>query len=84
MCQEVPVDDPSKCCHAAEWDGMTLETWKHQSIWTNSKKSIYVIKYFLYSLVIQGVSIMYRAFKLVAVKPRHLPLQVPVRGNYIN
>lgn len=40
LCKEVPIDDPSKCCHAAEWDGMTLETWKHQTIWTNVVKEV--------------------------------------------
>lgn len=41
LCKEVPIDDPSRCSHAEEWDGMTLETWKHQTIWTNGEDSIY-------------------------------------------
>ncbi|CAH3171923.1 unnamed protein product [Porites evermanni] len=34
MCKEVPIEDPTKCPHAELWDGMTLETWKQQTIWT--------------------------------------------------
>ena len=39
MCKEVPIEDPTKCPHAALWDGMTLETWKQQTIWTSSKST---------------------------------------------
>ena len=40
LCKEVPIDDPSKCPCAEEWDGMTLETWKHQTLWTNGEKCV--------------------------------------------
>lgn len=40
LCKEVPIDDPSKCPYAVEWDGMTLESWKHQTIWTSDVKDI--------------------------------------------
>ena len=39
MCKEVPIEDPTKCPHAALWDGMTLETWKQQTLWTISKST---------------------------------------------
>ena len=39
MCKEVPIEDPTKCPHAELWDGMTLETWKQQTIWTRSKST---------------------------------------------
>ena len=39
MCKEVPIEDPTKCHHAALWDGMTLETWKQQTLWTISKST---------------------------------------------
>ena len=42
LCKEVPIDDPSKCPCAEEWDGMTLETWKHQTLWTNGEKCVWV------------------------------------------
>lgn len=40
LCKEVPIDNPSKCPCAEEWDGMTLETWKHQTLWTNGEKCV--------------------------------------------
>lgn len=40
LCKQVPIDDPCKCQNAAEWDGMTLETWKQQTIWTAIVKEI--------------------------------------------
>lgn len=40
MCKEVPIEDPTKCPHAALWDGMTLETWKQQTLWTISMKEV--------------------------------------------
>lgn len=40
LCRQVPIDDPRKCLKAAEWDGMTLETWKHQTIWTSVVKEL--------------------------------------------
>lgn len=42
LCKEVPIDNPSKCPCAEEWDGMTLETWKHQTLWTNGEKCVWV------------------------------------------
>lgn len=43
LCKEVPIDNPSKCPCAEEWDGMTLETWKHQTLWTNATKELFDI-----------------------------------------
>ena len=36
MCKDVPLAAPEKSPHAKEWDGMTLETFKNQTLWTSS------------------------------------------------
>lgn len=36
MCKEVPLEEPEKCRHAEEWDGMTLESFKQQMFWMSS------------------------------------------------
>ncbi|XP_041363842.1 probable flavin-containing monoamine oxidase A [Gigantopelta aegis] len=36
MASLVSVEDPWSCPHAAEWDAMTLETYKKKTIWTKA------------------------------------------------
>ena len=36
MCKDVPLTKPEKSPHAKEWDGMTVETFKNQTLWTSS------------------------------------------------
>jgi monoamine oxidase len=34
LCREVPLEAPHKAPRAAEWDGMTVETWKRENVST--------------------------------------------------
>ena len=36
MCKDVPLTKPEKSPQAMEWDGMTVETFKNQTLWTSS------------------------------------------------
>ncbi|KAK3737557.1 hypothetical protein QZH41_017754 [Actinostola sp. cb2023] len=44
LCSMVPLDDPSKCLHADEWDGMTVESWIKQHAWTTGTTVIEMIE----------------------------------------
>jgi hypothetical protein len=46
MCKEVPLIAPENSPHAREWDGMTVETFKNQSLWTSSMFT-YLLQYYL-------------------------------------
>lgn len=60
LCQQVPIDDPSKCLKAAEWDGMTLETWKHQTIWTSVvKEALDTVVGILFGVTPSQLSLLY-------------------------
>ena len=43
MCKDVPLNAPEKCPQAKEWDGMTVETFKNQTLWTNSMLVMFVM-----------------------------------------
>ncbi len=40
MCREVPLDAPYTATRAAEWDGMTVESWKRTSVFTRKTRSV--------------------------------------------
>ena len=52
MCKEVPLDAPETAPSAKEWDGMTVETFKEQTLWTNSMLFIHVFVNILSSCVL--------------------------------
>lgn len=37
------VSRPQDCPNAREWDNMTVETWKHQNLWTDGAKAMWDI-----------------------------------------
>ncbi|XP_046846384.1 probable flavin-containing monoamine oxidase A [Xenia sp. Carnegie-2017] len=43
MCKHVPLDKPEKAPNAKDWDGMTVETFKNQTLWTRDAKKIFDI-----------------------------------------
>ncbi|WP_275976870.1 flavin monoamine oxidase family protein [Polyangium aurulentum] len=40
LVKEVPADDPLKARKAAEWDGMTVETWQRRNIQTRGARAL--------------------------------------------
>lgn len=46
MCKHVPLDKPEKAPNAKDWDGMTVETFKNQTLWTRGIHTFRNTKYF--------------------------------------
>ena len=42
MCKDVPLTAPENSPQAKEWDGMTVETFKNQTLWTNGMLPMFV------------------------------------------
>jgi monoamine oxidase len=40
LVKEVPLEDPLKARHAAEWDAMTVEMWKRRNVKTRGAKAL--------------------------------------------
>lgn len=43
LAKTVPKGRPQDCPNAREWDNMTVETWKHQNLWTDGAKAMWDI-----------------------------------------
>jgi monoamine oxidase len=43
LCLEVPLDAPGQAPRAAEWDGMTVESWKRANVFTEKTRAVFDI-----------------------------------------
>ena len=60
MCKDVPLTKPEKSPHAMEWDGMTVETFKNQTLWTtNAKRAFDLAVSNVFGLSPSQISLLY-------------------------
>ena len=74
MAQEVPVAEPWKAPHAAEWDGQTLETWKRANISTpEGRASLDAVCEATFGFDPRDVSLLYTVLYVAAAGNKRTP-----------